>query len=215
MVLAPVLSMAAAAAGSMAFPSSGVVAVLLSATALYSTLLGVCALVSHRHGSGSISKDLGLAFERGDILAGVGYAIVARVGVLIVSIALYVIYRPLARGNLEGEDLRSDVAASIALAVLAVTVAPICEELFFRGLLLHALNSVTSHRSAMGLQAVLFGLMHAGAYGLGNVGVVASTAVVGLLLAHVADRQGRLGAAVLTHAMHNAASLLLLLALTP
>jgi membrane protease YdiL (CAAX protease family) len=209
-----VLSGAGAVAGTLLVRSTNVVAVVLSSVGLYTALVGTCLWVSRRHGSGSVRRDLGLVFDRRDLLPAVGYAVAARLGIVIVSSVLFAIHRPLARGNLEGVDLRKDVAASVLLAVMAVAVAPVCEELFFRGVLLRALSSMTGRRAALGVQAGLFGLMHAGAYGLGNVGVVLSTAVVGLVLGHVAERQGRLGTAVLTHAVHNGASLLLLLAIT-
>jgi membrane protease YdiL (CAAX protease family) len=211
MLVGYVLSIVGAIAGSLAFRSSGVVAVALSSIGLYATLLGMCRWVSRRYGSGSVRADLGLAFDRRDMLSALGYALAARAGILVVSIVLYVIYRPLARGNLQGLDLKKDIAATVVLAIIAVGVAPVCEELFFRGLLLRALTGATSRRAALGVQALLFGVMHAGGYGLGNVGVVLSTCVVGVVLGHVVERQGRLGTAVLTHAIHNAASLLLVL----
>lgn len=210
-----VMSIVGALAGSLAFRSSSVLAVVLSALGLYAGLLAACRWASRRYGSGSVRRDFGVVLRRRDLLHAVGYALVARLGIVAVSIVLYAIHPSLARGNLEGADLRRDVAAAVALAIMAVFVAPLLEELFFRGLLLRALSATMSDRAAQATQALLFGALHAGAgYGIGNVGVVLTTAVVGVVLGHVATREGRLGTAVLTHALHNAASLLMVLAIT-
>jgi membrane protease YdiL (CAAX protease family) len=215
MVAGYVLSIVGAVAGSLVLGSSAILAVVLSSVGLYSALLGACRWASQRYGSGSVRRDLGLVWHRRDVLAAVGYALAARLGVVGVGLGLHAIHPSLARGNLEGVDLRRDVAASIILAIVAVFVAPVVEELFFRGLLLRALSHPLTDRGAQLAQAMLFGVMHAGVgYGVGNVGVVLSTAMVGMVLGHVASREGRLGTAVLTHSLHNAASLIAVLAIT-
>lgn len=205
----------AVTAGSKLFGGSAVAGIVLGSLALYGMLGGTCWWVSRRHGTAAVRADFGLTFERGDPLRGLGYSLLARLGLLIAAVLLATIDRRFAKSNLEGLDLTRNIPASIALAVAAVVVAPVLEELFFRGLLLRALKTAIGTNAAVVGQALLFGGVHAGAiYGLGNVGIVTSTVVLGLVLGYVVERHGRLGPAIWTHAIFNASSLLLLLAIT-
>lgn len=84
------------------------------------------------------------------------------------------------------------------LAALAYAVIPaLCEEVFFRGALLGALEERTSPRMAALLTTLLFALLHGSPAGLpGHV-------AIGLLLTLAMQRSGRLAVPALMHMVYN------------
>jgi membrane protease YdiL (CAAX protease family) len=95
----------------------------------------------------------------------------------------------------------------IGLIILAVTVAPIAEEVFFRGMLYSALRRRLPLIVAAPIQAVLFGLVHP--FGLADrAGVV----LIGLALAVFYEWRKTLLAPMLLHAMINAAAMAVMFA---
>jgi uncharacterized protein len=107
---------------------------------------------------------------------------------------------------------RHDRPALLVAAALAVVGAPIIEELFFRGLLMRALQHVTGTAGAVVVQAFVFGLCHMNpVYGLLNVGVVASITVFGIIVGAVAQRYRRLGPGMAAHAFFNLLAVVVML----
>ena len=103
----------------------------------------------------------------------------------------------------------------IALVVTAVVLAPIVEELIFRGVLLRALEK-RSNRVAMVGSAAIFSLVHV--LGLDTERIYVSAAVVlppifilGVLLAWLTIRTGRLGPAIFLHSGWNLLAAIVLL----
>jgi membrane protease YdiL (CAAX protease family) len=92
---------------------------------------------------------------------------------------------------------RLEVAASVAVAIL---VAPLFEEMIFRGFLLPAFSRRLGAPGAVALAATLFGLLHGRAY-------AGPIFALGLLLGWLYWRTGRLWIAVGCHGAHNAAAL--------
>lgn len=93
----------------------------------------------------------------------------------------------------------------ILLTFIVVVGAPIVEELFFRGLLLRSLQKRgLSDVAACIVSAAVFAAIHL--QPLQFVGLF----VIGLVLAVMAVRTGRLGMSIVTHAGFNAASVVLL-----
>jgi membrane protease YdiL (CAAX protease family) len=88
----------------------------------------------------------------------------------------------------------------IALAILAVSVAPLAEEAFFRGMIYNALRQRLHPILAAVLQSAIFGFVHL------PLGLVAATtiAVVGMALVAVYDWRKTLLAPVVLHALVNA-----------
>jgi len=91
--------------------------------------------------------------------------------------------------------------------IMVVLVAPVFEELYFRGVVLRAFLALTRTEVpwvgvaiAVVMDGLLFGLAH-----LGNDGWVQlpGLAFVGMVLALVTVRNGRLGPAIVTHASFN------------
>jgi membrane protease YdiL (CAAX protease family) len=94
-----------------------------------------------------------------------------------------------------------------------VTVgAPVVEELFFRGLVLRSLQRRFPDTAAVPLSAVVFGLAHLQALSAaGLLVVVTSLTALGVVLALLAVRSGRLGPAMWAHATFNAFTVVVLL----
>lgn len=93
-------------------------------------------------------------------------------------------------------------------SALVIVGAPMFEELFFRGVLLRSLLSLCASRRrlagialAVVLDGVLFGLAHLGTDQWVQLPGLAS---VGVVLAILAVRTGRLGPSIVTHASFNA-----------
>jgi len=90
----------------------------------------------------------------------------------------------------------------LALMILAVSVVPVAEEVFFRGMLYNALRQRLHPVVAALLQALVFGLAHP--FGLAFAAIIT---FVGLALAVVYEWRKTLLAPVLLHAMINAVAM--------
>jgi membrane protease YdiL (CAAX protease family) len=97
-----------------------------------------------------------------------------------------------------------DLASGLALVLAVIVVAPVSEELFFRGLVLPRLSLRTGTREALLLSAMLFGVSHA----LGGPHVVIPATLAGLALGYVARAQRSVLASMAMHAGSNALPLL-------
>lgn len=97
-----------------------------------------------------------------------------------------------------------DPVAIGLLVVLAVVLAPISEELIFRGCLYRFLKSQTTRLPAQLISGTLFALMHA------NLFSFVPLMIVGVLLARVYERSGHLLVPIWFHAFFNGFSLLML-----
>lgn len=106
---------------------------------------------------------------------------------------------PFARSSYPGDR--------IAIAVLAILVAPISEEILFRGLVYNLLRKRLSVLPAALLQAAAFGLLHP----FGFV-VSVATGVAGVALALVYEWRKTLLTLVLLHALLNAAAVAMMAA---
>ena len=163
-------------------------------------------------------------------LSDLGFEVVPGDGVFIIlgaalQIAMAIAFSPLA--ELAGSDGTTQVVAEqiataegivvqIALVLLVGLVAPIMEELAFRGLLLQAVLRRMRPWMAVGLTAIVFSLFHWLGVDQSNVlaGVITlvQLLIVGIVLGALTVRRARLGPAILTHAGFNLVTLILLFA---
>jgi len=90
----------------------------------------------------------------------------------------------------------------VVVSILVVLGAPIVEEIFFRGLLLRSLRSLTGTVLAVVLSSLAFGLAHAESLQLLGL------AVFGAILAVLALSTRRLGAGIVAHAAFNLTAVL-------
>lgn len=99
--------------------------------------------------------------------------------------------------------------STLALVAGAVLIAPICEEIFFRGFLFGGLLERMRFWPATLISAFLFALAH------GDIGSFAVLFVFGLVLAYVRWRVGSIWPGMIIHAANNAtAGIAIILALT-
>ena len=187
------------------------VTMVLTVVVQYLAMAGLCLGVCRRWGTGSLRVDLGFCMRRSDWvdgtigwLCGVGLVGVVASGLRQVGIPTSTNNPLTARGDAPTASLPQWLAVGLA-AVVMVAVAPVLEELLFRGVLLRSLRSRVALVPALIVQALAFGLFHVdGHRGLGNVGLVVLLSTVGLVLGVVAYRdEGRLGGAMIAHGLHN------------
>ena len=157
-----------------------------------------------------VTADFGLSMRWSDVPIGIV------VGVVVQVLVLPLLYLPILEfGGYTDDDLSaparalSDKATGplgwILLTLVVVVGAPIVEELFFRGLFLRALQKrgLPDWASIL-ISSAVFGAVHFQA--LQFVGLFA----IGVVLAVMAVRTGRLGMSIFTHVGFNASSVVLL-----
>jgi uncharacterized protein len=101
------------------------------------------------------------------------------------------------------EKLLSSARALYVFALFGIAVAPLLEEIIFRGFLFKVLSDLTSPTAAAILTAILFGLLHTLQLS-GNWGAVALIFVVGYFLALIRKTSGSTIASLIVHASYNA-----------
>jgi membrane protease YdiL (CAAX protease family) len=111
------------------------------------------------------------------------------------------------------DDLDKAGGAKLAVfAVVAALIAPVCEELLFRGLLLRALRRRMSPTAAVIVQALVFALAHPMlSPTLGDFAVVPALFLLGIVSGTVAVRKGDLSASIMMHIGFNLVTTLLAL----
>jgi membrane protease YdiL (CAAX protease family) len=97
------------------------------------------------------------------------------------------------------DDLGADRSTLLLVvgALVVIVVAPICEEIFFRGIIFRVLRVRMSFWLAAGIDGVIFGLVH-------GVNVVLPILIfLGIVLCWVFERTGTLFATIAIHALNN------------
>jgi uncharacterized protein len=155
-------------------------------------------LVSRRKGRGSLAADFGLTLELKRMWAlavGVGLSVVLGLMVYpIVSLANF-------QKQQVVDDLKNASGAKLAVFVIvAALIAPVAEELLFRGLLLRALRRRMAPELAVGLQALIFALAHPALDPhIGTLAVVPALFALGAISGIFAVRYGDLSASIPLH----------------
>lgn len=171
-------------------------------------LVAVSVLAVRARVGGQVRAVLGVQMTVRDLLVGVPLGVVAQL------IVVPLIYLPL-RSLVDDLDVEGparellDRGNGVGLMVLAVTVvvvAPVVEELFFRGLLLRSIDERWGARAAVIGSSVFFGATHF------QLVQFPALALAGGLFAVLAVRAGRLGPAIAAHAGFNAATVVALTA---
>jgi len=193
------------------------VTLLILLAGQYGGHLATIAWLAHR--KGVTLEELGLVVHPAD-----GTAIFLGVGL---QFALLVLAAPFAQ-LLGVEDSTqaltgllaesTGIVVRVLLALAIALVAPVTEELMFRGILLRAIGDRWGPRAALIWTAAVFASFHL----LGVTGDVLRSAalvlpqlfVVGLVLARLTQRRGRLGPAIFTHAGFNLIAALVIFATT-
>lgn len=189
-----------------------VVYVALLAVVAYGPSLVWCRVASRRWGTGDLGVDIGLQPRLADLGWGPVVwlcAIGAQLAVAAVVVGLGI---PVASNTDTLNEVRDDRTYVIALVITAVVAAPIVEEMVFRGVVMRGLRSRLSIIPVIVVQGLLFGAAHFDPVrGTGNLGLVMVLAGVGIAFGAATAIIGRLGPAIVAHALFNGAILLVVL----
>lgn len=165
---------------------------------LWAGFLGIPLLASRYKGRNSLAADFGLWARWADAL---GLAAGAACQLLILPAMYFVIQR--LTGNLDVSRPARELAESVegaafVIVALAVTfVAPVLEELFYRGLFLRAATRRVGSLWAVLGTSTVFGLSHF------QLVQFPGLFLFGVVLAVLAVRTGRLGASIAAHVAFN------------
>jgi CAAX protease family protein len=174
----------------------GAVTTALSTLAQFGTWFGGVVYIARSKGR-SARADFGLTVHVRD-----WWAPFAGFGLFLIGSALIAPLVHLANeSQAVVDDLDKAGGAKLAVfAVVAALVAPVCEELLFRGLLLRALRRKMSPTAAVIVQATAFALAHPMlSPTLGDLAVVPALFLMGAVSGVVAVRKGDLSASILMH----------------
>jgi membrane protease YdiL (CAAX protease family) len=163
-------------------------------------------------------REIGLTLQRGDFRY-IALGLVMQVAVALISLPLINLLFPEGRPQQQVADVIANADSlfvQVALVTAAVVVGPVTEELMYRGVLLKGL-AARGKTFALIVSSLVFALVHLS--GLDMDRLLASAAVflpplflLGLVLAWITQRTGRLGPAIFLHSGWNllSASVLLL-----
>jgi membrane protease YdiL (CAAX protease family) len=175
------------------------------------TVVAVLAVVARRKGRGSLRGDFGLALRPRD-LGWLPGGVVFQIGL---ALTLYPIVRVYGDDEAQGVvDLLEDASGAglVVFVVAVVALAPLTEELLFRGVLLRALLRRTTPAWAVAGSALAFALVHPlGDPDVGSVIAVPALLALGLVSGAVAVRSGDLSRSILLHAGFNLLTVLTVL----
>jgi uncharacterized protein len=191
-----------------------VVVLVVGQLVLWGGLIAVTVVISRRFGTGSLQRDYRLGVRARDLPIGLGVSILMRVAVVVVALAAMALLGEDFAVADQLEPFEAERTALVVALTLSVIGAPFVEELFFRGLLLRALERSWGAAPALVVQAVLFGLAHATVAGTAaeNANLVAVLTATGLVLGLTARIAGRLGPAIIGHALFNLTTAVIVLA---
>jgi CAAX protease family protein len=184
-------------------------AFVLGAFVLQPLLMLIGPLLHAGHHGLSLVDLVSLRFRWRDIPRGLGMGLVALSVGLPVRALLELVSKDLLGSNIDvsgnGSVERGDLLVPLLVLGLAiVVVAPLLEEITFRGVLLPSLSHAWGPTAGWIVSSVVFGAMHfSPGLGLGNVGLVAQLSTAGAVLGYEARRSGRLGPSIVAHATNN------------
>lgn len=191
--------------------SNDAVVFLGIATLAQGLAMGAWPAIVARWKGGGVVEDFGLRARPIDVAYGIG----AAVAMLLVAGGLATLLSDLLGADAADStntQIIDDAAGTWAIWIIviaAVVVAPIVEELFFRGLCLRAIEKRFGTTAAVVGSSILFTLPHFTNPSLAGTAVLfAAIGTVGLALALLVVVTGRLGPAIVAHALFNGISVI-------
>jgi hypothetical protein len=157
--------------------------------------------VSRAKGLGSWRDDFGLELRRTDtraLVVGVGLQLLLTLTIVPLT---RLAHRPSSQELVRLIDANTNVALAIGILISTVVVAPLVEELLFRGLLLRSLLRRVDPRRAVLISGALFGVVHL--TDPNALVAVPALSILGVVLSMVALRTNSLSAPLLIHAGFN------------
>lgn len=175
---------------------TGAVTTALAAFGQFGGWVGCVAYVAHAKGR-SLRDDFGLRLDVRDwwaVFAGMGLFVVA-------TLLILPLHDMVNESQRVVDDLNAATGAKLVVfAVTAALVAPVSEELLFRGLLLRSLRRRFPPAIAIGIQALVFALAHPLlSPTLGDLVVVPALLLLGTASGLAAETRGDLSASILMH----------------
>lgn len=164
-------------------------------------LLGI-RFVSRRKGSGDLRRDFHLAYREGDwvaVLYGAGLLLAA--ALLLAGVFQAIGVDPPTQQVVEGAEEAERLAERLVIAVFIGLLAPVVEELLFRGMLFDALLRRTSVRRTIWISGAVFGLVHL--VDPASFALVPALIGLGVILGYVRQRTGSLSQPILMHVGFN------------
>lgn len=174
---------------------------VISSAGQAAVTLGLLFYMSRSRGTGTWDLDFGFRFQASDwkgLLYGMLLQVAVTLLILVPLAALLGLEDPPQQDVADIAGDASSLAGRIAVLVVLVVVAPVTEELLFRGVLLSRLTRAMSPWSAVAVSALVFAGIHLIDPDAAFVAV--GLFVIGLVLGWQALRTGRLGLSILTHA---------------
>jgi membrane protease YdiL (CAAX protease family) len=156
---------------------------------------------SRRAGNGDLGQDVGLGLrprELWGILGGMGLQIA--VALLLSPIAIWLDAENQQQAVADVAEQTSDAAGVVLLFVSFVVVAPIAEEVLFRGVILRSLLPRLGVVGAVVVQALVFAGLHWDPSRPEVIIPVIGLVVVGLVFGFLAAKRGSLGLPIMLHA---------------
>ena len=155
-------------------------------------------LVSRYKGRGTLRADFGLVVHRRELwLIGMGVVLEVALALMVYPIA------HLVQNEKQSVVNELDKAHGLKLAILVLVaglLAPVCEELLFRGLLLRSLQRRFSAVVAVAVSALVFALAHPALDPhWGTFAAVPALFALGAVSGAVAVRRGNLSASIYLH----------------
>ncbi|MGI9557969.1 MAG: CPBP family intramembrane glutamic endopeptidase [Solirubrobacterales bacterium] len=179
---------------------------LASQAALAVSLIGVA--IGFAIYSGSRPPLASLGFRRVGWGA-VGLAFAAWLGYIIVAAQIARLLAPEQEDVTRSLGVDESTIGLVIAGILIVVLAPLSEEIFFRGFMFAGLRRRMTLWPAAAISAVIWGALHLTG---GNLGVAALLTVFGLLLAWLYEHTGSLWPPIIAHAFNNALAFTVLVA---
>lgn len=160
-------------------------------------------LACRRRGTGSLRRDVGLVVRLRD-----WWALPVGVGLVLAAGMVYSVLENLDLFDVDNQQVVDDLRQAgggelAALAVVAGLLAPLFEELLFRGLLLRALSHRYDVNRAIVISSLVFGLVHLLDPSLGTLVRIPAFIALGLVSSSQAARTGELSRSVFLHVGFN------------
>jgi uncharacterized protein len=196
-------ALAAALDDSARSPTAGLSlsALLLMQLPLWATQVGTVAWAGEVRGNG-VRRDFGLAVRAIDVPVGLAGGVAAQIAVS----AAYALVSQVV--DLDPDQTARQISAKgsglgvLTLFVLFAVVAPVVEELFYRGLLLRSLERSLPRTAALVVSALIFGAVHF------ELLLLPGLFVAGLIFGWLVQRAGRLGPGIFAHIGFNSLTIL-------
>lgn len=154
--------------------------------------------------------------RRADAVPIVLWLVAAAVAQIVVTIVLAAFIPALRHQDVSNVDIQHlSTASVVVLAVIGIVIAPAIEELTYRGIALRGIMRRYGFMPAAIVTSLVFGISHAYEESTvsGAVFITVQLAVFGFLQCWLIRNTGRLGPAIVTHAIHNAVAFAIALGL--